>query len=329
MKPKIALLGAAHGHMYSYAAALRRLGADITGVADESEPRGREAAARLGTSWARDAQTLLASDADAVVICAENSGHAALAEEAAQAGKHMLCEKPLADSAEGAARIVSAAREAGVKLMTAFPCRFHPAAAAMKRDAEAGVWGELLAIQGANRGTMPGGWFVDRALSGGGAIIDHTVHVVDLMRWIMPGAEVKEVYAEKGTRMHDLAVEDCGLLVFSFDNGVIASLDPSWSRTASYPTWGDVKLELVGTAGVGRVDLFRQNLVLHEDRTMRTAWTNWGSDMDLGLVAEFIGCIREDRPPAVTGEDGQRALLVALAAYESASSGQPARVATP
>jgi predicted dehydrogenase len=211
--------------------------------------------------------------------------------------------------------------------MTAFPCRFHPAAAQMKRDAESGTWGELLAIQGTNRGTMPGGWFVDRALSGGGAIIDHTVHVVDLMRWIMPGAEVAEVFAERGTRLHPIDADDCGLLVFSFDNGVIASLDPSWSRTKAYPTWGDVTLELVGTSGVGRVDLFRQRLTVHDNRTMRTSWTNWGSDMDLGLVAEFLACVREDREPFVTGEDGLRALQTALAAYESAARGQPVRVA--
>ncbi|QHT62643.1 Gfo/Idh/MocA family oxidoreductase [Paenibacillus lycopersici] len=323
---KIGLLGVAHMHVYAYVHGLRKLGVEIAGVAEAEETRGRQAANDFGTFWERDYEKLLASDIDAVIICSENAYHRELAVAAAQAGKHILSEKPLSQTVEGALDMVAAARKHGVKLMTAFPCRFHPASAAMKRDVEKGILGSIRAIQGTNRGSMPGGWFVDRAKSGGGAVIDHTVHVVDLMRWIMPGAEVTEVYAEIGTRFHDIQADDCGMLVFSFDNGVIASLDPSWSRTKSFPTWGDVTLEIVGSAGMSKVDLFKQNIVVHKDETMKTSWVNWGSDMDSGLVASFVDSIRNDKPVAITGEDGLEAVRVALAAYESAATRQPVKI---
>ncbi|MFC4810793.1 Gfo/Idh/MocA family protein [Paenibacillus sp. GCM10023250] len=323
---KIGLLGVAHMHVYAYVNGLRRLGIEIAGVADPEEARGRQAAHDFGTRWERDYGKLLASDIDAVVVCSENALHREMAVAAAEAGKHVLCEKPLADSLEGAEAIVAAARKHGVQLMTAFPCRFHPAAAAMKRDVESGVLGRIRALEGTNRGTMPGGWFIDKAKSGGGAVIDHTVHVVDLMRWIMPGAEIVEVYAEIATRFHAIAADDCGALAFAFDNGVIASLDPSWSRTKSFPTWGDVTLEIVGSAGVSKVDLFKQNIVVHKDATMKTSWANWGSDMDAGLVASFVDSVRTGRPVAVTGEDGLEAVRVALAAYESAARRQPVKI---
>ncbi|MBM7566768.1 Gfo/Idh/MocA family protein [Paenibacillus sacheonensis] len=323
---KIGLLGVAHMHVYAYVHGLRQLGVEIAGVAEAEENRGRQAAHDFGTHWEQDYEKLLASDIEAVVVCSENALHRELAVAAAHAGKHILCEKPLADSLESAEEIVQAAHRHGVKLMTAFPCRFHPAAAAMKRDVDNGSLGRIRALQGTNRGSMPGGWFIEKAKSGGGAVIDHTVHVVDLMRWIMPGAEITEVYAEIGTRFHKIEADDCGTLVFAFDNGVIASLDPSWSRTKSFPTWGDVTLEIVGSAGVSKVDLFKQNIVVHKDATMKTSWVNWGSDMDAGLVASFVDSIRNDKPVAVTGEDGLEAVRVALAAYESAASGQPVKI---
>ncbi|MFC5649366.1 Gfo/Idh/MocA family protein [Paenibacillus solisilvae] len=327
---KIGLISFAHGHAYSYASSLKRLGIEIVGIADEDAERGRQMANHFGAPLFQDYAKLLENDteaaADAVIVCSENAMHADIVISAAQAGKHILCEKPLATTVVDAQRMIDAAARAQVKLMTAFPCRFHPAAIQMKQTVEQGLLGSILAVQGTNRGSMPGGWFVNRELSGGGALLDHTVHVVDLMRWIMPGAEVTEVYAEAGTRFHDIPVDDCGLLTFEFDNGVIASLDPSWSRTQSFPTWGDVTLEIVGTAGVSKTDLFKQNIIAHSDVTMKTSWVNWGSDMDEGLVAEFISCIQGDRQPSVTGEDGMRAVQVALAAYESAATKQPVRI---
>src|SRR5947209_6613557 len=79
--------------------------------------------------------------------------------------------------------------------MTAFPCRYSPVMQKLKAMIDSGSAGKVLAFRGTNRGRNPGGWFIDRQLSGGGAMIDHTVHVTDLMRWLLRD-EVKEVYAE-------------------------------------------------------------------------------------------------------------------------------------
>jgi predicted dehydrogenase len=261
-----------------------------------------------------------------VIICSENSKHVEYAVAAAKAGKHILCEKPIATSTEEAWQIIRAAEEYRVKLMIAFPCRFNVVAQRLKLMVESGKFGDIIAINGTNRGSMPGGWFIDKSLSGGGAVLDHTVHVVDVMRWLMPGAEVKEVYAEAGTLFHDVAIDDSGLLTFEFDNGVIASLDPSWSRSKSFPTWGDVTIDIIGTKGSTRVDLYKQAVTLHSDETMKTTCEYWGPDADQGLIDDFIHCIKEDLQPSITGIDGLRAMEVGIAAYLSAAKKQPVKL---
>jgi predicted dehydrogenase len=85
-------------------------------------------------------------------------------------------------------------------------------------------------------------------------------------------------------------------------------------------------MELVGSGGLARMDAFRQNLTIYTHEAQRPQWAFWGSDADLGMIAEFIAAIREKRPPLVTGVDGLRATEIALAAYRSAQSGQPEKV---
>ena len=114
-----------------------------------------------------------------------------------------------------------------------------------------------------------------------------------------------------------------GLLSFRLANGVFGTLDTSWSRPESYPTWGDVKLDVLGENGLISVDAFEQNLQVSSEEDGKTSWVNWGSSGDEGLVADFVDMIRADREPSVSGEDGQRALEVALAAYDSSRRGEP------
>ena len=151
--------------------------------------------------------------------------------------------------------------------------------------------------------------------------MDHTVHVVDLMRWIMR-AEATRVYAVTGRLNNELEVEDCGLLTIEFDNGVFATLDCSWSRNPTYPTWGDVTLEIVGTDGILTVDAFNQKTELYSN-TEGYKYRPWGDSMDVALIQDFIQSIRLGlSTPSITGEDGLRAVEVALAAYESARNGE-------
>jgi predicted dehydrogenase len=324
---KVGLISFAHMHAYSYASILQAMdGAELAAIADEDEERGRAAAARYGTAYYRDYQDLLRQEQlDAVIVCSENARHAEMVVAAAEAGKHVLCEKPIATTPEDARRMIAACDRHGVKFEIAFPVRFNTPVRRLKQMVEAGKLGRIVAIRGTNRGQNPGGWFVTPHLSGGGAVLDHTVHVVDIMRWILH-SEVTEVYAEIDTRFYDIPTDDCGLLMLEFANGVFASHDPSWSRSRTFPTWGDVTLEVIGTDGVSRVDAFAQRLHVYSDLENRYRHEFWGDSMDVGLIADFIDCIRRDRTPSITGEDGLRAVEVAWAAYESAASGKPIRL---
>ncbi|UCH33301.1 MAG: Gfo/Idh/MocA family oxidoreductase [Armatimonadota bacterium] len=318
---KIGILSFAHMHAGSYARCLNSLpNAQLVGIADDDKQRGKEMARQFETTC-MDRDKLL-KQVDAVIVTAENARHADWVLPAAKAGTHVLCEKPIAADVADGKRIIDACTKARVKLGIAFPCRYIPGVLRLKALCDNGDLGEFLAARGTNRGRMPGGWFTVPALSGGGAVLDHTVHVVDLMRWILK-AEIVEVYAEVDRLMHDIESDDCGTLTMTFDNGVFATLDPSWSRPKTYPTWGDVTLQIVGTKGAAAVDGFGQKLDVYDDQRGGVAWNYWGSDADLGLVADFVDAVQQDRPFGITGTDGLRALEVAMAAYRSAEEKRP------
>lgn len=322
---KIGIMSFAHLHAYSYADSLTRMEeVKFVGIADDNLERGRKAAEQFGVTLFPNYHALLDA-VDAVVITAENARHADLTIAAAEAGKHVLCEKPLATTVRDAQAMIDACKTHKVKLMTAFPCRFSPSMVKLKEHADAGDIGNILAIKGTNRGKCPGGWFVDLEKSGGGAVIDHTVHVVDLMRWLLR-SEPAEVYAEISNLMHHAVYDDVGLLTITFDNGVFATLDTSWSRPESYPTWGDVTMDITGTNGMIFMDMFAQNIVQYSDETMRTQWSNWGSNIDYAMIADFVSSVANNVPVSVTGEDGLRALEVALAAYKSSEIGEPVKL---
>jgi predicted dehydrogenase len=313
----------AHMHAHAYAAAVKGLpGVDLVGIADHDSELAKSAGELYGAPVYDSYEALLAADIDAVVIGSENIRHKELTRMAAQAGRHVLCEKPLATTTADGIAMIEACRESGVQLMTAFPCRFSPAIVRLKAAVDEGKIGKVLAIRGTNRGRCPYGWFVELPLSGGGAVIDHTVHVTDLMRWIL-GSEVKEVYAEISNRMNHQDFDDTGFLTMEFENGVFATLDTSWSRPKSFPTWGDVTLAVTGEKGVLTLDMFAQNLVLYSDKTGGTTWNPWGSNIDELMMAAFVHSVATGEPVPITGEDGLRAAQVALAAYDSARQGRP------
>jgi predicted dehydrogenase len=263
-----------------------------------------------------------------VIICSENAKHRALTLAAAEAGAHILCEKPLATAVEDAQAMIAACDRAGVHLMTAFPMRFSPPVLQVKAMLDGGNLGRVYGINGTNQGECPKhlrSWFVDPLLAGGGAVMDHTVHLADLLRWMLQ-SEITEVYAQHNHILYaDEApdVETGGLIMLTFDNGVFASIDCSWSKPSYYPTWGGLAMDWVAEKGFVRVDAFRQVLPVYSHDAGRARWAFWGSDMNQAMVDEFAACIRENRPPLISGTDGLKALEVVLAAYRSAESGEP------
>ena len=326
---RIGLLSFAHLHATSYAAHLQRQpSVEIVGLWNEDTRVAEEMAARYDITRYDSADALVEAGLDGVVICSENVNHRPLVELAAGRVPYILCEKPIATTVEDGQAMIDLCSERGSKLQIAFPVRFHPVFAQLKQMLDRGDLGRILSVECTNHGSMPGGWFVERDLSGGGAVIDHTVHVIDLLRWFW-GAEVTEVFAEVGESLvhPDLGIDDAGMLSFTLANGVYGTLDTSWSRPPVYTTWGDVKIEVIAEGGVVYADMSKQHVSVSANRAGKTTWHAWGGDMDAGLVADFISAIREQRDPSISGEDGLRALEAALAAYRSAEAGVPVKLA--
>ena len=321
---RIGMMSFAHMHAGSYAHSVAtRPDTEMIGIADHDPERAQRMAQRFGTRAFESYEALLSEPGlEAVVIASENARHRQLTELAASAGKHVLCEKPLATSVEDGQAMIDACKRAGGQLMTAFPCRFSAVMRRLKEAIESGKPGSILAIRGTNRGRNPGGWFTNKAASGGGATIDHTVHVTDLMRWLLKD-EVREVYCEMSNGIAHQKWDDVGFLTLTFRGGVFGTLDASWSRPKTFPSWGDVTLEVVCDNGTLTMDMFSQNLVLYSDKTNSVSWHNWGSNADDGLVGAFARAIAHGEPVPITGEDGLRAAEVAFAAYRSAELHAP------
>ena len=323
---RVGIASFAHGHAYSYAQALANL-PDVTlaGVWDDQESRGQEAAKRFETNFMPNLEALL-SDCDTLIVAAENARHKELVLAAAQAGRHVLCEKPLATNAADARAMLQACAAAKVLLGVAFPVRYSPAVRRLRLAVQSGALGQTLMIRATNRGTYPGGWFAEEQLSGGGALIDHIVHVADLLRWIWQ-SEFRSVYAEAATRYYDIHVDDCGLLLITLNNDIVVSLDPSWSRpNKSFPTWGDVTFEVTGTAGTASVDVFAQNVELFNNQHVRAQHISWGDNLDMLMLDDWFDAVRKGGPAPITGEDGLRTVELVEAAYQSARSQRSVQV---
>jgi len=322
---KVGIISFAHGHANGNAQCLSQLpDVELAAIADNDEERLRAAIDQFGGDGYSDYRDLLArDDIDAVIITSPNAEHHEHVTASAQAKKHVLCEKPIATTRADGLEMVAACREHGVKFQTAFPVRYSAPATSLCRMVRNGAIGTPLAVKARNPGRYPGGWFGDPALAGGGAVMDHTVHVADLLRWIFD-AEITQVYAEIDTRLHpDLPVDDVATLLLTLSNGVFASLDSSWSRPKTWPTWGGLTMEVIGDRGVISMDAFSQHLQLVEDVSQRNTFVPWGEGGDLPMIRGFVDAIRHDTEPFASGEDGLHALEVALCAYESAKRREP------
>jgi predicted dehydrogenase len=328
---KIGIMSFAHHHAEAYIHNLRAVNdVELIGIADEDLERGRHFAnlhdVRLFPSY----EALLLTKPDGVLICSENAKHRALVEMAAEAGVNILCEKPLATNLADAQVIVDVCQEAGIMLMTAFPMRFSPPLVEVKAKLDANAIGKVYCCTTTNQGRMPieeRAWFVDKELAGGGAVMDHTVHLVDILRWYLQ-SEVVEVYAQTNHILHadKVDVETAGLIMLTFADGTFASIDCSWSKPLNYPTWGGMTMELISERGLTVVNAFSQNLDVFEQYPAGNNWIYWGSDANQIMVEEFINAIRDGREPAITGEDGYRALEIALTAYRSAEIERPVAI---
>ena len=324
--PRVGILGVAHLHVDAYIGNLRAAGADVVGVFDRDAERARLWGAEHGVEPFAELDALVSAKLDAVVVCSETVHHAELVERAAAAGCAVLCEKPLGVGHDDSARIVAACERAGVPLMTAFPVRFHPAVRQLHALVASGELGRVQAFAGTNQSVMPlreRSWFADPVLAGGGAVMDHVVHLADLYCWLL-GAAPERVSASVNRIVHSevVPVETSGLVLLDYADGVFASIDCSWNRPLDYPTWGGIGLSVVGERGTVEVDAMRQRLTRFGGAPS-FGWIPWGVDTNQRMIDEFLAAARDGREPAVTGRDGLIATTVALTALESAASGAP------
>jgi predicted dehydrogenase len=210
----------AHHHAEAYIRILSTIpNVELIGVADDDHQRGRGVARENGVPYFVY-DDLLSLQPDGVIICSENSKHRLMVEMAADAKVNVLCEKPLATSVSDARAVVTACERAGVLLMTAFPMRFSAPLLEVKARIDEGDFGQVYCFKATNQGELPSvhrEWFVDKELAGGGALMDHTVHLVDIMRWYL-NSEVHEVYAQTNQIFHADAWQRANFMYWGSDS---------------------------------------------------------------------------------------------------------------
>lgn len=322
---RIGILSTAHGHSGGFAKrASAQPDVQLVGVADENEARGREFAAEFDTSLLPLEELL--ENVDAVGVFSHTTDHGRWVTAAADAGVDVLCEKPLATTAEEARSIVDHCDANDVTLGMALPIRFNEILQEAGRQLDRGTIGTLQSIVGTNLVRLPSReWAFDPDANGGGAIIDHTVHVLNTVRAIT-GAEVTEVYAEVATRFSDGPVEDVNLLSMELSDGTVFTHDGSWSRPANWHDRSKVTLKLVGTDGIITADGYARGYMEVNGPENSYSHDNFGTNHNSRMVRDFIDAVKEDRAPATTGRDGVHEAAVVEAAYESVERGVPVTV---
>ena len=251
-KLKIGVVGAGNISCNAHLPAYKNINnAVVTAIADLDINRAKEAAERfgIGAYYGSAEEMLAAADIDAVDVCTWNNGHAPVAVAAANAGKHVICEKPLTVSVAEGLRIKNAVEKAGVKFMLAVPGRFGRANMYLRDMMERGELGDVYFAKTAyvrRRGT-PSGWFTDLRTAGGGPVIDIGVHGIDAAWYIMGCPRPVSVsactysyigdYQTKGVeRWHGRScpdnkfdTEDSGNGMIRFENGASLLFEASWA----------------------------------------------------------------------------------------------------
>ncbi|MFG3309687.1 Gfo/Idh/MocA family protein [Streptomyces wuyuanensis] len=337
---KVAVLSFAHVHAATYLQLLcERSDIELITADPDANPadptRGRALADELGVTYHSSYEAVLAEQPRAVIITSETARHRELVELAAAAGCHILCEKPLATTEDDARAMIDACEQARVSLMTAYPVRFHPAFSALRHSLTDGSLGQLLAVHGVNNSSPPAlerSWFADPALAGGGAIMDHTVHIADLLDVLLNGEQPTHVYAVANNHISATdnesaeGIETAGLITLTYPRGLTATIDCSWSHPATHPTWGGLSLTCVTERALAEFDAFPPLLTGYDTPHATPRWEPSATDLNAAMLNSFLTAARTGQRAHPDGHAGLRTLQTALAAYESLHTGQPATI---
>ena len=328
----IGLLGAGRiGTVHAQTIVQRVPGAQLVAVADVNAAAAQALAARFGVTRAGADPTEIIEDAsiDAVLICTSTDTHAPLIEAASRAGKHIFCEKPVSMSLEATDRALEAVRTAGVKLQTGFNRRFDANYARVRRAIVEGEIGDLHMLHIISRDPAPPP--IAYVKVSGGIFADMMIHDFDMARFLT-GSEPTEIYVQAAVRV-DPAIGEAGdvdtaVVLMRFANGAIVTIDNSRRAVYGY----DQRVEAFGSAGaIQSGNVYPNTAVLSTaDSVRRDLPLNFFMQRYLDAYAaeveSFVDAVANDKPVAVSGDDGRAAFAMAVAAKRSLESGQPVRI---
>lgn len=328
-----------------HAEALRSVpGVEIFAVAGRTPGTAKTFAQPRGIPHAVDdyLQLLAMPEIDIVVLGCPNDLHCEVTVAAAQAGKHVICEKPLAMNLAEADRMIAACKAANVKLMYAEELCFTPKYVRLKKLVDDGALGKINLVKQAEKHDGPHAeWFWDVSRSGGGVTLDMGCHGIEFARWILSGPAGRDkpaitaVYADMQTSVHQEKTkgDDNAILILNFENGATALIEESWSKLGGM----DDRAEVYGSDGVAFADVLRGNSIHTYSRrgydyavekagsTAGWSFTIYEEVWNYGFpqeMAHFIECVRDDKEPLETGADGKAVLEAIFAAYASAGLGK-------
>jgi myo-inositol 2-dehydrogenase/D-chiro-inositol 1-dehydrogenase len=300
-------------------------------IADIVVEAAERVAATLEIPFAvQDYRDILSSpEIDAVVICSATDTHAQIIQEAAAAGKHIFCEKPIDHDLRKIDLALAAVERSGVKLQVGFNRRFDANYRRVRQAVESGEIGQPHLLHIISRDPAPPP--IDYIKVSGGIFLDMTIHDFDMARYLI-GGEVSEVYVAGGV-MVDPAIGEAGdletaLITLKFENGVIGAIDNSRQAVYGY----DQRVEILGSAGsIATGNNFPNTAVIsnresiHRDLPLNFFMERYNESY-IQEMSEFVEAILEDTPVPVTGIDGRIPVVMGIAARKSYDENRPVRL---
>lgn len=345
----VGLLGLCHLHPRGYMRSFESVPDFTVIAAAESDAAVREAFAqdfplRCYAGWR---EMLEREPLDVAAIFLPHAACPDAARACAERGIHLLVEKPMAASAEGARSMIAAARQAGVLLSTPYVWRYHPVAAQIHRFIRDGTLGRVVGCEGrCAAGRLHryveghAEWMLHKSLSGGGPMYNLGVHWIDLYRWLLDD-EVVAVLGRDVKVNQEYDIEDNSFALLTFSRGAVLALDISYTVPAAYPSGRDLYLGLRGTAGVvswsPSFEGVDEELFVCSDapgfdppaRRLRfelPPHPGYSGILTVLFLQDLARAIRDRSAPPISGEDGLRALEVVEAIYRSAESGREVKL---
>ncbi len=274
-------------------------------------------------------------DIEMITVTAPNSLHAGMCIDAAKAGKHVVCEKPLCMTLEEADAMIDTCRRQGVLLMYAEELFFTPKYVKAKQMADEGAFGKIYLVKQAEKHFGPHApWFWDVNRSGGGVFMDMGCHGIAFCYWFLGRPGIKSVYCQMATHVHadKTEGEDDSVCIIEFDNDAVGMVENSWARRGGM----EDRIEVYGEGGCTYADLHMGNALptfseygygyAVEKAPTTRGWTypvfeelwNYGFPQEMH---HFARCVRGKDNPQATGEDGRVAMEALCAGYHSAATG--------